>query len=81
MNRRLGIPRHLATLRAKDIPALARGACREANLNYPVPSYMSQQDCEEVIREALPRKAAARKRTQPATGKLAAKSQVKRQHG
>ena len=78
MNKRLGIPRHLAALRVKDIPALARAACREANLNYPVPSYLSQEDCEDVIREALPRRAAARTRTQPATGKLAAKSQIKR---
>jgi alcohol dehydrogenase class IV len=53
MNSRLGIPRHLEALRAKDIPALARAACREADLNYPVPSYMSQQDCEAVIRKVL----------------------------
>ena len=56
MNRKLGIPRHLAALRAKDIPALARAACREARLNYPVPAYMSQEDCENVIREVLPRR-------------------------
>jgi alcohol dehydrogenase class IV len=62
MNRRLGIPRHLAALRAKDIPALARAACREARFNYPVPTYLSQDDCESVIRQALPVKASTRKR-------------------
>jgi alcohol dehydrogenase len=61
LNDRLGIPRHLDALLEKDIPALAAAACHEADTNYPVPRYMSQQDCEAVIREVLPVKAAARK--------------------
>ena len=73
MNARLGIPRHLAALRAKDIPALARAACREADLNYPVPSYMSQQDCEQVIRAVLQERASARAIAKPRAGKAAAK--------
>ncbi len=60
MNKRLGIPRHLASLRAKDIAGLARAACHEANFNYPVPTYLSQQDCESVIRQVLPRKVPAK---------------------
>ncbi len=54
MNTRLGIPATLATLVEADIPALARAACREAEGNYPVPVYLSQADCEGVIRLVLP---------------------------
>ncbi len=54
MNARLGIPATLETLREKDIAALARAACHEAEVNYPVPLYMSQADCEAVIRQVLP---------------------------
>jgi alcohol dehydrogenase class IV len=59
MNARLGIPRHLDALREADIPALAKAACWEADTSYPVPRYMSQEVCEEVIRQALPVKATA----------------------
>ena len=54
MNARLGIPTTLDALREKDIAALARAACHEADVNYPVPLYMSQADCEAVIRQVLP---------------------------
>ncbi|MBK9444325.1 MAG: iron-containing alcohol dehydrogenase [Comamonadaceae bacterium] len=54
MNTRLGIPATLAALREADIPALARAACREADANYPVPLYMTQAICEQVIRQVLP---------------------------
>ncbi len=73
MNADLGIPRYLEALRAKDIPALARAACREADLNYPVPSYMSQQDCEQVIRRVLQKKAPTKTIAKPAAAKAAAK--------
>ena len=63
LNARLGIPRHLAALRESDIAALAQAACREADTHYPVPRYMSQQVCEDVIRQALPPKAPRRKTT------------------
>ena len=65
MNAALGIPHHLDALRAKDIPALARAACWEADANYPVPRRMTQADCEALLREVLP-PARARKRAQPA---------------
>ena len=55
MNTRLGIPATLQALRKKDIAALARAACHEADANYPVPLYMSQADCEVVIRQVLPK--------------------------
>jgi len=54
MQARLGIPSHLAALRAKDIPALARDACWEADTNYPVPRRMTQADCEALLRAVLP---------------------------
>ncbi len=49
--------RHLEALREADIPALAKAACAEGN-TYPVPRYMTQQQCEEVIRQVLPPKPA-----------------------
>ncbi|MDD2880777.1 MAG: iron-containing alcohol dehydrogenase [Rhodoferax sp.] len=55
MNARLGIPATLEALREKDISALAHAACHEADVNYPVPRYMSQADCEAVIRLVLPK--------------------------
>jgi alcohol dehydrogenase len=59
----LGIPTFLEALQEADIPALAKAACSEAHTGYPVPRYMSQEECEDLIRLALPQKAApARKR-------------------
>jgi len=60
MNTRLGIPATLAALQDADIPALARAACHEADTSYPVPLYMSQADCEGVIRLVLPQQPVAR---------------------
>ena len=54
LNRDLGIPTHLDALQEVDIPALAKAACHEAHTGYPVPRYMSQQVCEDIIRQALP---------------------------
>ena len=56
LNRDLGIPTTLAALREADIPKLAVAACHEAHTGYPVPRYMSQQQCEDPIRKALPPK-------------------------
>lgn len=71
MNARLGIPRYLDALREKDIAALARAACHEADTSYPVPRYMSQEDCEAVIRAVLPRKIGKR---QPPRAQVTAKA-------
>ncbi|MBK6570314.1 iron-containing alcohol dehydrogenase [Candidatus Aalborgicola defluviihabitans] len=56
LNRDLGIPTTLAALREADIPKLAVAACHEAHTGYPVPRYMSQKQCEDLIRKALPPK-------------------------
>lgn len=53
LNRDLGIPTHLAALKEADIPALAAAACKEG-LGYPVPRYMTQAECEGLIRQVLP---------------------------
>ena len=50
----LGIPSTLADLREADIPDLARAACKEAHLGYPVPRYLDEAGCEALIRRALP---------------------------
>jgi alcohol dehydrogenase len=54
LNHDLGIPTFLAALQEADIPALAKAACHEAHTGYPVPRYMSQAVCEDLIRQALP---------------------------
>ncbi|MBL8489990.1 MAG: iron-containing alcohol dehydrogenase, partial [Rhodocyclaceae bacterium] len=66
LNRDLDIPGHLEALREADIPALARAACSEAQ-GYPVPRYMTQKQCEDIIRKVLP----------PGTSKPAAKPAAK----
>ncbi|MGI9134845.1 MAG: iron-containing alcohol dehydrogenase [Rhodoferax sp.] len=53
LNADLGIPTTLDALQESDITALAQAACREAK-GYPVPRYMTLQECEAVIRQALP---------------------------
>ncbi|HOW49437.1 MAG TPA: iron-containing alcohol dehydrogenase [Rubrivivax sp.] len=54
LNAELGIPSTLADLREADIPDLARAACKEAHLGYPVPRYLDEAGCEALIRRALP---------------------------
>jgi alcohol dehydrogenase class IV len=49
----VGIPPTLDALRVEDIPGIARQAVAEAHLNYPVPRYMSQTECEGLLRQML----------------------------
>ncbi len=58
LNRDLGIPTRLDALREADIPAIARGALHEAHTGYPVPRYMTQSQCEALLRRLLPAAAA-----------------------
>ena len=80
LNRDLAIPTFLAALKKADIPQLAEAACREAHTGYPVPRYMTQAQCEDLIRqvlppqpapEAAPRKAATARKPTAATRKPA----------
>ncbi len=59
LNRDLGIPLYLDKLQEADIPALAKAACHEAHTGYPVPKYMTQKQCEALIRQVLPPKGKA----------------------
>jgi len=54
LNEDIGIPTTLQALREEDIPALARAALQEAHSGYPVPRYMTQAQCEAMIRAVLP---------------------------
>lgn len=54
LNRDLGIPLYLDKLKEADIPALAKAACFEAHTGYPVPKYMTQKQCENLIAQVLP---------------------------
>jgi alcohol dehydrogenase len=54
LNRDLGIPLYLDKLKETDIPALAKAACFEAHTGYPVPKYMTQKQCENLIAQVLP---------------------------
>ena len=53
----IGIPTTLAALKSGDIPAIARAALAEGQ-GYPVPRYMTQAQCEALIRQLLPAEAA-----------------------
>ncbi len=50
----LQIPATLEVLQESDIPELAAAALREAHTGYPVPRYMTQSQCENIIRKVLP---------------------------
>lgn len=78
LNRDLAIPEHLAALQEADIPRLARAACQEAETGYPVPRYMSQDECEHLIRRLLPpaAPAAARKPVRQPAAKSPAKKKA-----
>jgi alcohol dehydrogenase class IV len=62
LDRDLGIPPVVDALKEADIPALAKAACWEADTNYPVPKYLSPQECESVLRRVLPARPHGRKR-------------------
>jgi alcohol dehydrogenase len=50
---KIGIPPTLDALVESDIAPIAKQAVGEAHLNYPVPRYMSQQQCEQLLRQML----------------------------
>ena len=72
LNRDLNIPLVLDALQEADIADLAKAACHEAHTGYPVPRYMTQEQCEALIRQVLPPAAATKKRTPPATARTKA---------
>jgi alcohol dehydrogenase class IV len=54
LNRRIGIPDKLASLKGTDIPAIARAAMIEANRDYPVPKRMKLSQAEALLRRMAP---------------------------
>ncbi|MDT8991668.1 iron-containing alcohol dehydrogenase [Curvibacter sp. APW13] len=62
LNADLGIPKVLDALQESDIPDLARAACHEAHTGYPVPRYMTQEQCEDMIRKVLPGAVSSKKK-------------------
>ncbi|MCL4738411.1 MAG: iron-containing alcohol dehydrogenase [Burkholderiaceae bacterium] len=81
LNRDIGIPATLAALREADIPELAKAALHEAHTGYPVPRYMTQDECEQMIRRVLPRDqpaAAAPDAAEAPAGKPAARKTAAR---
>jgi alcohol dehydrogenase len=50
---KVGIPSCLPSLREEDIPGIAKQALAEALFNYPVPRYMGQAQCEQLLHEML----------------------------
>lgn len=55
MNRNMQIPTGVAEIQEEDIPTIAKSALAEAHPDYPVPTIMTQQDCENLIRGLLVR--------------------------
>lgn len=51
---KVDVPATLDALREEDVPRIARQALAEAHLNYPVPRYMGQAECEDLLRRMLP---------------------------
>ena len=76
LNRDLAIPTQLAALQEADIPDIARAARLEADTGYPVPRYMTQEQCELLIRQVLPPAAEAAKK--PASKKAAPSKPAKK---
>jgi alcohol dehydrogenase class IV len=54
LEERVQIPAALEALRAEDVPAIAQRALKEAHMNYPVPRYMVQAECEGLLQRILP---------------------------
>lgn len=53
MNAKFGIPTGVVELKAGDIPRIAQNAREEARFTYAVPRYMTQEQCEAVVRQML----------------------------
>ena len=80
LNRDLNIPLFLDALQEADIAELAKAACHEAHTGYPVPRYMTQEQCEALIRQVLPPVPPAKTSTAKTSSrkKTAAKAPAKR---
>ena len=53
MLKSFSIPNHLNDLKVSDIPSIAKSALEEAHMNYPVPKYMNQSTCENLLNKMV----------------------------
>ncbi|BDX06305.1 alcohol dehydrogenase [Planctobacterium marinum] len=53
LNQKIGIPITLDKLKQEDIPAIAKGALKEAHYLYPVPRYMNFKQCTQMVSKML----------------------------
>ena len=53
MLKSFNIPSQLDDLKVSDIPSIAKSALEEAHLNYPVPKYMNQNTCENLLNKMV----------------------------
>lgn len=61
----VGIASHLDSIEREDIGAIARQACAEAFLNYPVPKYMTEHECAELVGRIAPPQPQPQPESQP----------------
>jgi alcohol dehydrogenase class IV len=54
MNKNMKIPTFIKELQEEDIPLITKRALDEAHPDYPVPTIMTHQECEDLIRKLLP---------------------------
>ncbi|MBW1892538.1 MAG: iron-containing alcohol dehydrogenase [Deltaproteobacteria bacterium] len=54
MNKNMKIPTFIKELKKKDIPLITKRALDEAHPDYPVPTIMTRQECEDLIKKLLP---------------------------
>jgi len=54
MNENMSMPTTIKELKESDIPLIAKRALAEAHPDYPVPTFMCQSECEDLIRKLLP---------------------------
>lgn len=77
LNERIGIPSTIEQIADADVPQIVQRALAEAHGTYPVPTYMSADDCPTVVRRAAGRNmAAATNHRAPAVGSGPEKDEV-----
>ncbi len=54
MNKKMKIPNCIKELQEEDIPLIAKRALDEAHPDYPVPTIMTHEECEALVRKLLP---------------------------
>jgi len=53
LNKRMAIPEKITQIKEADIPLIIKRAFHEAHPLYPVPKFMTEADCEKVLRNLM----------------------------